>query len=215
MNFKELNSIIQQWLDSDEFIDSIVSIQGEFGLPSSAPLINTVFDLVLKNIRPEEFKDRLLSLLPQNQKNEAIVQKLVNSSLLPIKAPLTESGTDISVITPLDETSAVPFVPTPIAAPAEIPTEPEPIAPNLEEAPEPAALAPILSESTAPFVIHEENLPKQVSAEMREQEPLRPMFYSGEPGTQKKAPIASLEFGRQEKTKVNPENVLNLKDLPL
>ncbi|MFA5052888.1 MAG: hypothetical protein WC565_02435 [Parcubacteria group bacterium] len=224
MNFKELNPTIQQWMDSDGFIDSIVSVQEEFNIQSSAPLINTIFDLILKNIPSEEFRNKLLSSLPQDKQNEAVVGRLVNATLTPIRAPLAESGIDISVIAPIDENIA-PFnpaltvsseeVPENITSPGAlaeaqaspaVPIEMNPVVPNLGEPATPT-----------PFVIHEEKLPEQVSASNVQGEiPLRPMFYSGSPETQQKTSFASLEFNPEEKAKkVNPENVLNLKDLPL
>lgn len=111
MNFNELHPIIQNWSESDEFIDSLVSVTTEFDLISSSPLLEAVFNLFTKEIKPEEFKEKLLASLPENERNEAIVNRLVNLSLLPIKGPLFESGIDISIIAPLDESSALPFAP--------------------------------------------------------------------------------------------------------
>jgi len=111
MTHNELHPIIQSWTDSDEFINSLVSVAQEFSLVSTALLIEAIFGLLLKNIRPEEFKSKLLSSLPPDKQSEVIVSKLVSSSLLPIKGPLAESGIDISIITPLDEASIIPYTP--------------------------------------------------------------------------------------------------------
>jgi len=120
MTLSELNPIIQSWTDSNEFIDSLVFITQEFSLINADPLIKTVFGLMLKTIKPEEFKTSLLASLPPDKQNEAIVSKLVHASLLPIKGPLVESGIDISIITPLDETFATPYIPPAPEATTEI-----------------------------------------------------------------------------------------------
>jgi len=111
MILNELNPIIQSWVDSDNFIDSVVSVAQEFTLLSTAPLIEVTFGLILKTIKPEEFKTSLLASLPPDKQNEAIVSSLVHASLLPIKGPLAESGIDISTIIPLDETLSSPYIP--------------------------------------------------------------------------------------------------------
>ena len=109
LSFSELHPTIQLWIDSDEFIDSLVYVMQEFAILEAAPLTDSILELILKKIKPEEFKDRLLSLLPLEKRSGAIVEKLINSSLLPIKAPLAESGIDISMIAQLDETPAVSY----------------------------------------------------------------------------------------------------------
>ena len=111
LSFNQLHQNIQLWAVSDDFIDSIVAVAQEFALSSATPLIEVTFGLMLKTIKPEEFKTNLLTSLPPDKQNEAIVSKLVHSSLLPIKRPLAESGIDISIITPLDETFATPYIP--------------------------------------------------------------------------------------------------------
>jgi len=112
MTLNQLNPTIQSWVDSDEFIDSVVSVAQEFALLSTAPLIEVTFGLMTKTIKPEEFKTSLLASLPPDKQNEAIVSKFVHALLLPIKEPLAESGIDISVIAPLDETLAVSYAPS-------------------------------------------------------------------------------------------------------
>ena len=150
MTHNKLNPIIQFWIDSDEIINSLISVAQEFSLASTAPLIETIFGLILKTIKPEEFKTSLLSSLPLDKQNEAIVSKLVHSSLLPIKGPLAESGIDISVITPLDETFATPYVPPAPETTTEIITS-EHLSAPLDEAVVPSLIAPeILTNSIAP-----------------------------------------------------------------
>jgi len=108
MNFNELHPNIQSWLDSDEFINAIVSVVQTFALPNSSSLVSAVFDLAMKQTKPEEFKDKLFSTLPQDKQKEEVVNKLVSSTLLPISTPLAESGIDISIIVPLNEEVVVP-----------------------------------------------------------------------------------------------------------
>jgi hypothetical protein len=132
MTFNELNPIIQSWIDSDEFIDSLISVTHEFNLRSSAPLSEAIVSLILKTITPVEFKIKLMSSLPEGNRSDALVVKLVNLSLLPIRGPLMESGIDISMIAPLDEASAVPYDPS--AAPVK-PTEVKPTSPVSDSAP--------------------------------------------------------------------------------
>ena len=110
MTLNQLNPIIESWIDSDEFIDSVISIAQEFALLSTTPLIEVTFGLITKIIKPEEFKTRLLASLPPDKQNEAIISKFVHALLLPIKEPLAESGVDISTITSLDETLSSPYV---------------------------------------------------------------------------------------------------------
>ncbi len=150
MVYNELHSIIQSWVDSDEFINSLISVAREFSLASTAPLIETIFGLLLKTMKPEEFKTNLLTSLPPDKQNEAIVSKLVHASLLPIKGPLAESGIDISVITPLDETFATPYIPPAPEATTEIITS-ESLPAPLDEAVIPSSITPeILTNSAAP-----------------------------------------------------------------
>ncbi len=111
MTHNELHPVIQSWTDSDEFINSLVFVAQEFSLISTTPLIEAIFGLLLKTIKPEEFKAKLLTSLPLDKQSEVIVSKLVNSSLLPIKGPLAESGIDISIIAPLDEEPVIPYLP--------------------------------------------------------------------------------------------------------
>jgi len=118
MTLNQLNPIIQSWIDSDEFVDSVISVAQEFAILSTAPLIEVTFGLILKKIKPEEFKTTLLTSLPPGKQNEAIVSKLVHASLLPIKDPLAESGIDISIIAPLNKESAISYT-SPISTLAE------------------------------------------------------------------------------------------------
>lgn len=253
MTFNELNPTIQSWIDSDEFIDSLVSVMQEFGLLSSAPLSESIINLALKATKPEEFKTKLLASLPPDKQSEALVAKLVNSSLLPVKGPLAESGIDISVIAPLDEANAVPYNPASSTseAPAISPVEAGPISPISDAAsaettpvspvqspPEPvidesapltpsfsAEAVPLVSPGTgepanvpapAPFVIHEEKTVQQASMNSHKESPIRPMFYSGEPEGRETSPVVNIEFGKSGNgNKVGPENVVDLKDLPL
>jgi len=150
MNFNELNPIIQSWTDSNEFIDSLVFITQEFSLVNADPLINAVFGLILKTTKPEEFKTNLLASLPPDKQNEAIVSKLVHSSLLPIKGPLAESGIDISIITPLDETFATPYIPPAPETTTEIITSESLSAPLDEAVVSPPIIPEILTNSIAP-----------------------------------------------------------------
>ena len=150
MTLNELNPIIQSWTDSDEFINFLISIVQEFTLTSTTPLIEVIFGLILKTIKPEEFKTSLLASLPPDKQNEAIVSKLVHASLLPIKGPLAESGIDISIITPLDETFATPYIPPAPETTAEIITS-EHLPTPLDEAIVSPPIAPeILTNSIAP-----------------------------------------------------------------
>jgi hypothetical protein len=242
MIFSELNPTIQSWIDSDEFIDSLVSIMGEFGLLSSAPLSESVINLALKAVKPEEFKAKLLASLPPDKQNEAIVSKLVNFSLLPIKGPLAESGIDISIIAPLDEANASPYNPassdneasdelpvgtgpispvSPIESqPAQVIDDSIPLSPNFSADTAPLASPlpdkPANGQAPAPFVIHEEKTVPQASMNSHKESPIRPMFYSGEPETRGTSPVVNIEFGKSEsENKVGPENVVDLKDLPL
>jgi len=150
MNFNELNPIIQSWTDSNEFIDSLVFITQEFSLVNADPLINAVFGLILKTTKPEEFKTNLLASLPPDKQNEAIVSKLVHSSLLPIKGLLAESGIDISIITPLDETFATPYIPPAPETTTEIITSESLSAPLDEAVVSPPIIPEILTNSIAP-----------------------------------------------------------------
>ena len=150
MTLNELNPIIQSWTDSNEFIDSLVFITQEFSLINADPLINAVFGLLLRTINPEEFKAKLLTSLPSDKQNEAIVSKLVHTSLLPIKGPLAESGIDISIITPLDETFATPYVPPAPETTAEIITSEHLPTPLDEAIVSPPITPEILTNSIAP-----------------------------------------------------------------
>jgi|GEM_PF-1369242 len=273
MTFNELNPIIQSWIDSDEFIDSLVSVTHEFGLSSSSPLSEAVVGLILKTITPVEFKIKLLTSLPENKRGDTLVAKLVNLSLLPIKGPLAESGIDISVIAPLDEANTIPynpnakpeeepektaektgpispldelppegnavspveFSPAPAASPASemnesAPTangpapvinESAPLTPNFDANTEPLA-APLINQTSAsapapaPFVIHEEKTVEQASASANGASPIRPMFYSAEPEARGSTPVVNIEFGKPETSKkIDPNNVVDLNDLPL
>ena len=253
MTFNELNPAIQSWIDSDEFIDSLVSVMQEFGLMSSAHLSESIINLALKTTKPEEFKAKLLASLPSDKQSEALVAKLVNSSLLPIRGPLAESGIDISVIAPLDEVNAVPYNPATATSevPATSPIEAGPVSPipyassaeavpisPIQSPPEPAIdesvpltpsfsaeAAPLPSPESgeaayapapAPFVIHEEKTVQQTSMNSHKESPIRPMFYSGEPEGREVSPVVNIEFGKSGNgNKVGPENVVDLKDLPL
>ena len=258
MTFNELNPTIQSWIDSDEFIDSLVSVMGEFGLLSSAPLSESVISLALKTVKPEEFKAKLLASLPPDKQSEALAVRLVNLSLLPIKGPLAESGIDISIIAPLDEINAAPYNPAAAeGALIEPPVETGPISPIPESvvddipqtggpvSPIQYPLEPVIDESTplapsfaadtaplasplngelaaepvpapAPFVIHEEKTVQQASMNSHKESPIRPMFYSGEPEARGASPVVNIEFGKPEdKNKVDPANIVDLKDLPL
>ena len=150
MTLNELNPIIQSWTDSDEFINSLISIVQEFTLTSTTPLIEVIFGLILKTIKPEEFKTSLLAPLPPDKQNEAIVSKLVHTSLLPIKGPLAESGIDISIITPLDETFATPYVPPAPETTVEIITSEHLPTPLDEAIVSPPITPEILTNSIAP-----------------------------------------------------------------
>ena len=146
MTHNELHPVIQSWTDSDEFINSLISVAQEFSLVSTAPLIKVIFGLLLKTIKPEEFKTKLLASLPPDKQSEVLVSKLVNSSLLPIKGPLAESGIDISIIAPLDEVSAVSYTPPVLETLVENATS-KSLATPLDEASVSSPL-PVLEEST-------------------------------------------------------------------
>jgi len=273
MTFNELNPTIQSWIDSDEFIDSLVSVVQEFNLQSSAPLSEAIIGLALKRITPVEFKIKLLTSLPEDKRGDALVAKLVNLSLLPVKGPLAESGIDISVIAPLDEVGVIPYDPNakpkeeteeiteeagPVSPLDELPPEGNTISP-VESSPAPAAnpvsemnesaptangAAPVINESApltpnfdanteplaaplidqasasapapAPFVIHEEKTVERTSASANGASPIRPMFYSAEPEARGNTPVVNIEFGKPETSKkIDPNNVVDLNDLPL
>ena len=147
--FDKLHQSIQLWTNSDEFVDSLVFISQEFTLTNTTPLIEAIFGLLLKTIKPEEFKANLLASLPPDRQNEAIVSKLVHASLLPVKGPLAESGIDISIITPLDETFSSPYIPPAPETTTEIVTS-EHLSAPLDEVVIPPAIAPeILTNSVA------------------------------------------------------------------
>jgi hypothetical protein len=136
MNPEDIHPIIQQWIDSDEFIDSLVAVTMEFQLPDSSPVLDTIYSLIFKEVKPEEFKEKLLASLPEDKRIDAVLSKTVNLCLLPVKGHLSESGIDISVICPLDESSVKPYVPVPEEEEVadEIAQEPSP-APALSNAP--------------------------------------------------------------------------------
>jgi len=152
--FDKLHQSIQLWTNSDEFVDSLVFISQEFTLTNTTPLIEAIFGLLLKTIKPEEFKANLLASLPPDRQNEAIVSKLVHASLLPVKGPLAESGIDISIITPLDEAFSSPYIPPAPEATTEIITS-ESLSAPLDEAVIPSSITPeiltnpVASESSA------------------------------------------------------------------
>ncbi len=288
MTFNELHPTIQSWINSDEFIGSIVSVTRTFSLPSSSILINAIFDLILKIVKPEEFKTKLFASLPPDKQNENIINELVSFSLLPIKAPLLESGIDITIIAPISNATLVtseavtlntsdnyptenitlnnnasltpnttyeaPINFTPITANTDtspIPSSPpapptQSILPTIEEtlpiattiaspsvieniAP-PIASSPIIpnfvpdsispetnNPPITPFVIYEEkSIETAMSSSNHIENPLRPMFYTGESTKQESSPVANIEFRNPEDNKqVNANNIINLKDLPL
>ena len=144
MNPEELHPIIEQWINSDEFINSLVSATIEFGLESSEPLLNTSYSLLLGEIKPEEFKEKLFAALPEEKRNDELVSRLVNLSLLPVKGPLSESGIDISAICPIDESSAKPYVPAPEEEQEEVgkPADETAVTGEVNAAPETAPAVP-------------------------------------------------------------------------
>jgi len=288
MIFNELNPIIKSWLDSDEFINSIVSVTQAFKSPVSSILVNAVFNLVLKETKPEEFRAKLLATLPSNAQNDALINELFRASLIPIQSPLLESGIDITIIAPISNATLVtseavtlntsdnyptenitlnnnasltpnttyeaPINFTPITANTDtspIPSSPpapptQSILPTIEEtlpiattiaspsvieniAP-PIASSPIIpnfvpdsispetnNPPITPFVIYEEkSIETAMSSSNHIENPLRPMFYTGESTKQESSPVANIEFRNPEDNKqVNANNIINLKDLPL
>jgi hypothetical protein len=263
MEFNELLPDIQSWIDSDDFINSIVSIRKEFNLKNSAIISDAVLDLILKKIKPEKLKEELLKSVPADNIDE-LTKKITDLLLAPIKEPLKASGIDISTISQIEKSPATLGPVSPVAPSStqeatipekKLPTEQipetklpesspikpvyqenakiEPLGENnnfpakeinekIQEKNAPQIATPNFDkkdspeEQPTPFVIHEEKFPQKASMSNNSGNPLRPIFYSEEPKREEKAPFANLEFGKTgNNKKVDPDNVVDLKDLPL
>lgn len=262
MEFNELSPDIQSWIDSDDFINSIVSIRKEFNLKNSAIISDAVLDLILKKIKPEKLKEELLKSVSSDNINE-LTKKITDLILAPIKEPLKASDIDISIISQIEK-SPVTFPVSPVALSSaqetpmpekklsaeqipetKLPENP-PIKPvsqenaeiellgednnfpakevseKIQEKSAPQIVTPNFEKRDSPekkptpFVIHEEKFPQKASISNNSGNPLRPIFYSEEPKREEKAPFANLEFGKTgNNKKVDPDNVVDLKDLPL
>lgn len=275
MEFKDLDPKIQDWLDSDEFINSIVAIQEKFKLDNSLPLIKVINEVVLKKINFSETEETLGNLIPNNSQVSEIASEIVNKILSPIKEPLQKSSINISMITPIEKVSFKPQAPeqprqesnispispitsvnnqqTPISKESplsestpktqllinsqpekntpqkneviinqeKLPTENNnPLIKKINEKKHPETITPSfekddIKKDPAPFVIHEEKFPQKASGNNDNKNPLRPIFYSENSKEKEKASFVNLEFGSTQKNNVDPDNIVDLKDLPL
>lgn len=240
MTFKDLNPKIQSWIDSDEFTNVVVLIATKFDLPSTEPIIDTIFNLILGNISSENFKTQLLSSLPEEKRDEKIIIQLVKDLLIPIQDVLLESNIYISKIisSPYKHQSNKLFISdnlsdpkhnsqsTPITTSLEVDniTSSPIINTNKEEnAPfitlnnkEERAFKDTNQTTSSPFIMHSIKPIENNVIANKDIDIIRPMFYT-EPIVQEEgASIANIEFGNIKNTKeIHPDNIINLKDLPL
>lgn len=232
MKFDELHPDVQSWIDSDEFVDSIVAIKKEFNLEQSSPLSEAALKLALKEISPENFKELLAKTISADKWNDAIPEKFAEKILLPAKNALMASGIDISGIipesgvvgTPSEQKEIMDEYVAPETPSGKSPIEEKIIKDNQSPPADSELLSPDFDASPkkevppAPFIIHEESRLEAASeTDKTKENPLRPIFYSSEPRKEEKAPFVKLEFGRTEKNnaEIDPDNIVNLNDLPL
>jgi hypothetical protein len=167
---------------------------------------------ILKNTTSTSLEETEKKLSEVSEIKIAQPNDLLKESISQVSTtPSQETDSGVVIPTPASPISPQPDVAEKIPTPLE---SPEKITPSVMITPDFEKISDVPPPS--PFMIHEETAPQKAVSENNNGSPLRPMFYAGEPEMEEKAAFTKLEFGKTDTNKkVDPDNIVDLKDLPL